>query len=104
MLGVERVAEPAEHVAHGLQGPARPVLYRGKRLLAPALKETGLNVKVNTMDLGTLFSISNKDEAWHITTSGFGSQPFLGPYMYQQITTVPANLARRKKTPRQPAA
>ncbi|MBM3546856.1 MAG: hypothetical protein FJX54_07875 [Alphaproteobacteria bacterium] len=61
-----------------------------------ALKEAGMNVKVNTMDLGTLFSISNKDEAWHMTTSGFGSQPFLGPYMYQQITTGPANLARRK--------
>ncbi|MSP49237.1 MAG: hypothetical protein EXQ95_07915 [Alphaproteobacteria bacterium] len=61
-----------------------------------ALKEIGLNVKMQTMDLGTLFSVSGKDEGWHITTSGYGSQPFLGPYMYQPITVGPANLARRK--------
>ncbi|MBI1775207.1 MAG: ABC transporter substrate-binding protein [Proteobacteria bacterium] len=65
-------------------------------VVAQSLKEAGLNVRVSTMELGTLFDISGKDAGWHITTSGYGSQPFLGPYMYQSLMVGPANLSRRK--------
>ena len=65
-------------------------------IVAQGLKEAGFNVKIQTMDLGTLFSVAGKDEGWHLTTSGFGSQPLLGPYLYQPILVGPANLSRRK--------
>ena len=71
-------------------------MTRAGVILAQNLKEAGFNVKVQTMDLGTLFSVAGKDEGWHLTTSGYGSQPLLGPYMYQPITVGPANLSRRK--------
>jgi len=74
-------------------------MQRMSVLIQQQLKEAGFNIKLQTMDLGTLFSVSAKDEGWHLTTSGFGSQPFLGPYMYQPITMGPGGLSRIKSDP-----
>ena len=65
-------------------------------VIAEQLRDAGMNVKVQTMDLPTLLASNNTDAGWNMITSGLGSQPFLGAYSYQRLTQGPYNVSRAK--------
>jgi peptide/nickel transport system substrate-binding protein len=63
-------------------------------LVTEQLKAAGLNIEIRSMDWPTLASMANGNDGWHLATSGFGSQPFVGAWSYQRLFLGEFNLAR----------
>lgn len=57
-------------------------MYRGAIVMAEQLRAIGINVRLRTLDYGTIKAIRQDKSAWHLATTGVIPEPTISPMSY----------------------